>query len=64
MLIDFALRKSAFKHRIPACFFVLEPVANALAMHFAHRQVDAMSKGAQALVQCHPAQALALSTPV
>ena len=53
-----------FEHRVPARFFGLEPVANALAMCFAHRRVDAIGKVAQTLTQCHHAQAFALSTPV
>jgi len=37
------------ERRIPAGFFVLEPVANALAVRFSHRRSDAISKVAQAL---------------
>jgi hypothetical protein len=39
-------------------------VANALAMFFAHRHVDAIGKMSQTLTHCHYAQAFALSTPV
>ena len=53
-----------FEDRIPACFFILEPVAHAFAMHFSHRRVDAIGKVAQALTQCHYPQAFALSTAV
>jgi hypothetical protein len=53
-----------FEHRIPACFFGLKPVANALTVRFAHCRVDAIGKVAQTLTQCHYPQALALSTPV
>jgi len=41
------------EHRIPACFFVLEPVANARAVRFSHRRVDAIGKVTQALAHCH-----------
>ena len=52
------------EHRIPASFFVLEPVANALAMFFAHRRGDAIGKVAQTLAQGHHPQTFALATPV
>ncbi len=38
-----------FEHRIPAGFFVLEPVANALAVRFSHCRGDVIGKVAQAL---------------
>ena len=41
------------EHRIPAGFFVLEPVANALAVRFSHRRGDAIGKVTQALAHCH-----------
>ena len=53
-----------FEHGVPARFFGLEPVANALAMVFAHRRGEAIGKVAQALAPCHHPQAFALSTPV
>src|SRR5467141_2238883 len=52
------------KHRIPAGFLVLEPMANALAMRFSHRRGDAIGKVAQALPQCHYPQAFTLSASV
>ena len=45
-------------------FFVLEPVANTLAMVCSHRLVDAIGEVAQQLAQGKYAQALALATPV
>src|SRR5262245_37640156 len=53
-----------FEHRVPARLFVLEPPADALAMVLSHYLVDAIDEVAQPLAQCHPAQALALATPV
>ena len=52
------------EHRIPAGFFVLEPMANALAMRFSHRRGDVIGKVARALAQCHYPQAFLLATPV
>src|SRR5207245_10440825 len=50
------------EHSVPARFFGLEPVANALAMFFSYRRGDAIGKVTQALAQCHRPQACALST--
>jgi len=53
-----------FQHRIPARFFVLNPVAYTLAVLFAHRCRDVINTMAASLAQCHHTQAFTLATAV
>jgi hypothetical protein len=60
--------ESRLRYGIPACFFGLKPGAQALAVHCAHRRVDALGKVAQALstpvqlgdVECGAEQVISL----